>query len=151
MWPYTVLLLSALALLVGALIPIQAATNAALSKAIGSVFYASLVLFAVGFVVVASFLAIKRLAPPSSAAFHAAPAYGYLGGFVVATYVLAITYLAPRIGVGNAICFIVTGQIVSAVVIDHFGLFGAGLQPVTWQRAVGVLLMVLGLFLARRA
>jgi transporter family-2 protein len=151
MWPYTVLLLSGLALLVGALIPIQAATNAALSKAIGSVFYASLVLFGVGFVVVASFLVIKRLAPPSSAAFQAAPAYGYLGGFVVATYVLAITYLAPRIGVGNAICFIVTGQIVSAVAIDHFGLFGAGVQPVNWQRAAGVLLMILGLFLARRA
>jgi len=147
----TVLLLSALALVVGALIPIQAATNAALSKAIGSVFYASLVLFGVGFAVVASFLAIKRLGPPSPAAFHGAPAYGYLGGIIVAAYVLSITYLAPRIGVGNAICFIVTGQIISAVVIDHFGLFGAGVQPVTWHRALGVFLMVAGLFLARRA
>lgn len=147
----TFLLLSAFALLVGALIPIQAATNAALSKAIESVFYASLVLFGVGFVFVASFLAIRRVAPPSSAAFRAAPAYGYLGGFIVATYVLSITYLAPRFGVGNAICFIVTGQIISAVLIDHFGLLGAVVQHMSWQRALGACLMVLGLFLARRA
>jgi transporter family-2 protein len=151
MSPTTVLLLSTMALFVGALIPVQAATNAALSKSLGSVFYASLVLFGVGFVVVATYLAVKRMAPPSLAAFQSAPGYGYLGGFIVASYVLAITYLAPRLGVGNAICFIVTGQIISAVLIDHFGLFGAGVQTINWPRTLGMLLMIAGLFLARRA
>jgi transporter family-2 protein len=151
MSPTTVLLLSSLALAVGALIPVQAATNAALSKSLGSVFYASLVLFGVGFAVVAAYLAVKRMAPPSFAAFQSAPGYGYLGGFIVASYVLSITYLAPRLGVGNAICFIVTGQIVSAVLIDHFGLFGADVQTINWPRSLGVVLMIAGLFLARRA
>jgi len=47
-------LLGALAVIVGALIPVQAATNAAMSRVIGSVAITSLALFAIGFVVVAA-------------------------------------------------------------------------------------------------
>ena len=145
------LLLAALALVVGALIPIQAATNAAMSKAIGGIGYASLVLFGVSLAVVVGWILIAQIALPPAAAFRAAPIYGWLGGFIVAAYVLSITFLAPRLGVGNAICFIVTGQIFAAVVIDHFGLFGAAVQPFSGMRAAGVALMVAGLFLAKAA
>jgi transporter family-2 protein len=144
-------LLAAFALSVGALIPIQAATNAAMSKALGGISYASLILFGVGLVVVFAWLLITREPVPTASAFRTAPFYGYLGGVIVATYVLSITFLAPRLGVGNAICFIVTGQIFAAVVIDHFGLFGAPVQTLSWTRAAGIALMIAGLFLAKRS
>jgi len=147
----TFLFLAALALVVGALIPVQAATNAAMSRALGSFSFASLVLFAVGFAFVSAWVFITRPEFPPFAAYRTAPIYGYLGGVIVGSYVLAITFLAPRLGVGNAICFIVTGQILAAVVIDHFGLFGSLVQAFSWQRALGVLLMIAGLFLAKRA
>lgn len=150
MHPYTFFLLCAAALIVGALIPIQAATNVALSRAIDSVFYASLVLFLVALLVVTMFLLLNRFPLPAVSAFRSAPGYGYLGGLIVAAYVLAITYLAPRIGVGNAICFIVTGQIIMAVTIDHFGLFGSAINHIDLKRGMGVALMIIGLFLARR-
>lgn len=150
MHPYTFFLLCTAALIVGALIPIQAATNVALSKAVGSVFYSSLVLFVVALIVVIIFLLVNRFPLPAIDAFKAAPGYGYLGGVIVAAYVLAITYLAPRIGVGNAICFIVSGQILMAVTIDHFGLFGSDVQTLNLKRGMGVVLMIIGLFLARR-
>jgi transporter family-2 protein len=144
-------LLAAFALIVGALIPIQAATNAAMSKSLGGISYASLILFGVSLIVVFAWLLITQAPMPTSSAFRAAPFYGYLGGVIVATYVLSITFLAPRLGVGNAICFIVTGQIFAAVVIDHFGLFGAPVQTLSWTRAAGIALMIAGLFLAKRA
>jgi transporter family-2 protein len=144
-------LLALFALVVGALIPIQAATNAAMSKALGGISYASLMLFGVSFLVVVAWILINRVAVPPVAMFQSAPVYGWLGGFIVATYVLAITFLAPRLGVGNAICFIVTGQIFAAVLIDQFGWFGAPVQALTWTRVAGVVLMVAGLFLAKRA
>ena len=144
-------LLAAFALIVGALIPIQAATNAAMSKALGGISYTSLILFGVGLVVVFAWILITQAPTPTAAAFRAAPFYGYLGGVIVATYVLSITFLAPRLGVGNAICFIVTGQIFAAVLIDHFGLFGAPVQTLSWTRAAGIALMIAGLFLAKRA
>jgi bacterial/archaeal transporter family-2 protein len=143
--------LAALALVVGALIPLQAATNASMSRAIGSVSFASLTVFAVALVFVSAWVVLTRAPMPALSALRTAPAYGYLGGVIVGSYVLAITFLAPRLGVGNAICFIVTGQILAAITIDHFGLFGSIVQVLSWRRVAGVVLMIAGLFLAKRA
>jgi transporter family-2 protein len=143
-------LLGALAVVVGALIPIQAATNAAMSRAIGSVAITSLALFAIGFLVVAAWAIVIREPLPSLETLRHVPAYGYFGGIIVASYVTAITFLAPRLGVGNAIRLIVTGQIVAAVTIDHVGAFGAVVQRLTMGRAIGVVLMIIGVILARR-
>ncbi len=142
------LLLPVLAIFAGGLIPVQAAANASLSKSLGSVVYPALILFLVGLVFVASYIVVNRIPMPRLTELSGAPAYSYVGGIIVATYVLSITYLAPRMGVGNAICFIVTGQILVAVVIDHFGLLGAATTSINWQRSAGVLLMISGLFLA---
>jgi transporter family-2 protein len=90
-------LLGALAVIVGALIPVQAATNAAMSRVIGSVAMTSLALFAIGFVVVAAWAIVIRVPLPSLEALRRVPAYGWLGGFIVASYVIAITFLAPRL------------------------------------------------------
>ena len=116
-----VVLWGALAVIVGALIPVQAATNAAMSRVIGSVAITSLALFAIGFVVVAAWVIVIREPLPSLETVRRVPAYGYLGGFIVASYVIAITYLAPRLGVGTAIRLVVTGQIIAAVLIDQDG------------------------------
>ena len=145
-----VVLWGALAVIVGALIPVQAATNAAMSRVIGSVAIASLALFAIGFVVVAAWVIVTREPLPSLETVRRVPAYGYFGGFIVASYVIAITYLAPRLGVGTAIRLVVTGQIVAAVTIDHVGAFGAVVQRLTMGRAIGVVLMIIGVILARR-
>ncbi|NRB42213.1 MAG: DMT family transporter [Pseudomonadales bacterium] len=143
------MILPIIAVLTGALIPVQAATNAAMSKSLGSVVYSALILFVIGLLFIASFAMVNRIPLPSLSALSNAPAFSYAGGFIVASYVLAITYLAPRLGVANAICFIVSGQIIAAVVIDHFGLLGAIASPITFHRATGMALMIAGLFLAR--
>jgi bacterial/archaeal transporter family-2 protein len=145
-----IVLLGALAVIVGALIPVQAATNAAMSRAIGSVAITSLALFAIGFLVVAAWALAIRVPLPSLEALRRVPAYGWLGGFIVASYVIAITFLAPRLGVGNAIRLVVTGQILAAVIIDHVGAFGAIVQRLTMGRAIGAVLMIIGVILARR-
>jgi len=145
-----VVLWGALAVIVGALIPVQAATNAAMSRVIGSVAITSLALFAIGFVVVAVWAIVIRVPLPSPETLRRVPAYGWFGGFIVASYVIAITFLAPRLGVGNAIRLVVTGQIVAAVIIDHVGAFGAIVQRLTMGRAIGAVLMIIGVILARR-
>ncbi len=61
-----------------------------------------------------------------------------------------MTFIAPRFGVGNAIFFVLVGQLISAATIDHFGLFGAMRFPVDAKRIAGIALMVAGVWLARR-
>lgn len=139
-----------LALVTGALIPIQAATNSVFSKSIGVPSLAGLMVFVVGLVGILLFLLVSRTALPTRGQLMAAPAYSYLGGIIVATYVIMITILVPRIGVGTAIALIVTGQIICAVAIDHFGLFNVAVRPVDASRAAGVLLMIGGIYLVMR-
>jgi len=87
---------------------------------------------------------------PSAQQLSAAPWYGYAGGIIVATYVVMITILVPRIGVGSAIALIVTGQIICAVVIDHFGFFNVQIRTLDMSRLAGITLMIAGIYLVMR-
>src|SRR6266536_1922315 len=145
------LLLGLLALVAGALIPVQAAANAALSKSLqGSVGYAALTLFAVAGATTIAAIALIPGSAPSWGQFRAAPAWSFIGGAIVAVYVLTITFLAPRLGVGAAISLIVTGQILAALLIDHYGLMRSLQFPLTPGRLAGAALMIVGAFLALR-
>jgi transporter family-2 protein len=140
-----------MAVISGALIPVQAASNAALSRAVGSnVPFAALVLFAVATAATAAALLLSGQGLPSAAALRMAPWWSFSGGFIVAFYVFTITFLSPRIGIGTAIALIVTGQVLAALTIDHFGLMRALVAQMTPTRAVGAALIIAGAFLALR-
>lgn len=139
-----------LALLTGALIPIQAATNASFSKSIGNPFITGLMVFIVGLTIMFLIVVFARVSVPTAAQLAAAPKSGYLGGLIVAIYVTMITILAPRIGVASAIGLIVTGQILCSVIIDHFGLFNVLTRPIDLMRAGGIVFMCVGVYLVMK-
>jgi bacterial/archaeal transporter family-2 protein len=144
-------LLMLLALVSGALIPVQAAANAALSKSIrGNVPFSALALFVIAGAVTVLALVVAREPIPDVASLRAAPWWSYVGGLIVAFYVFSITFLAPRIGVGTAISLVVTGQILAALTIDHFGLLRSLTFPLSPIRLLGAVLMGIGVFLALR-
>ncbi|WP_238382695.1 DMT family transporter [Tabrizicola thermarum] len=64
--------------------------------------------------------------------------------------ILSITFVAPRLGLANAILFVLLGQLVSAAVMDATGLTGLASRPVTWARLAGLGLMAAGVLLAQR-
>ncbi len=47
--------------------------------------------------------------------------------------------------------FVLLGQLISAALIDHFGLFGARISPLTLTRATGLGVMTLGVWITQRA
>jgi transporter family-2 protein len=140
----------ALALITGALIPIQAATNASFSKSIGNPYITGLMVFIFGLVGMIIFILVSGTSFPLRQQLISAPLYSYLGGIIVATYVVMITILVPKIGVGTAIGLIVTGQIICAVVIDHFGLFHIAVRSISLIRLAGIILMVSGIYLVMK-
>ena len=141
------LLLSVLMFATGVGIPIMAALNGKLGAQLGSPWAAAFLLFALGAVISAAVMIAVGM--PQRGWFVASPLY-YGGAVLVAFYVLSITYSAPRIGVANAVFFVLVGQIVAAGLIDQFGLFGAIKSPLTGTRWIGIALMLAGTFLARR-
>jgi bacterial/archaeal transporter family-2 protein len=131
-------------------IPVLAALNAQLGNRIGSPAAAATILFIVALCATTATLVLTSGVTPL-ANVPAQPKHLLLAGFLVAFYVLSITWIAPRFGVGNAIFCVLLGQLLAASVIDHFGLLGAVARPVSLVRASGIGLMALGVLLTQRA
>jgi transporter family-2 protein len=79
---------------------------------------------------------------------------GLPGGFVVTgllamPYLLAASYLAPKIGVGLFIAALITGQLGGGVMLDQFGAFGGATRGVDAVRLLGVGALLLGVVLVR--
>ena len=135
-------------LVAGIGIPILAALNAALGVRLGSPVAAAAILFVVALSSTLIVLAMDR--PSAVLGATTAPKHLFLAGCLVAFYVLSITFVAPRFGVGNAVFFVLLGQLVSAAAIDHFGLFGAQVSPLSLTRAGGIALMAAGVFVTQQ-
>ncbi len=136
-------------LLAGIGIPTLAALNAALGQRLGSPAAAALVLFCVALISTGTVWAL--MGAKGFGGLATAPRHLLLGGCLVAFYVLSVTYIAPHFGVGNAVFFVLIGQLISAAAIDHFGLFGARVSPLTLTRATGLAVMALGVWITQRA
>lgn len=130
-------------------VPILAALNAGLGKNIGSPTAASVVALTVALVLAAVVLIIVGDSEHLSK-ITLAPKHYLIGGAFMAFYLLSITFVAPKFGVGNAVFFVLIGQIISAAVIDHFGLFGAQVSPISLTRAAGIGLMACGVWLTQQ-
>ena len=72
------------------------------------------------------------------------PAWLWLGGLMSIYIVLAITVGPPRIGVAATVGIVIAGNLVSAALIDRYGLFGQDVIPIDRWRLLGLLLLAAG-------
>ncbi|WP_445358359.1 DMT family transporter [Microbulbifer sp. ANSA005] len=135
-----------LMLIAGIGIPIMAALNSGLGIKLGSSALATTLLFLVGLVISAAYL-LKTEGLPSAVFSKEIAWYFYLGGILVAFYILSVTWVSPRYGVGNAVSFVLLGQLLAISVIDHFGLLGAQQTSLDTKRLIGLAMMVVGVLL----
>ncbi|MGB1969284.1 MAG: DMT family transporter [Paracoccaceae bacterium] len=130
-------------------VPVLAALNAHLGKFLGSPLLAvTTLLFVAFFTSLAALLSSSELA---IASILTAPKYLFLAGLLMVFYILSITTIAPKFGIGNAVFFVLIGQLVSAAVIDHFAFFTATPTPLSAIRALGIGIMGLGVWITQQA
>lgn len=137
-------------LMAGIGVPILAAISAQLGSRIGAPLAAGVVAMLVALLVAALAAAVTGQLRPILAV-AAQPLWLWTGGAFMAFYLLSITWIAPRFGVGNAVFCVLLGQMIAASLIDHFGLFGARVMHMSGLRLAGVLTMAFGLFLIQRS
>ena len=75
---------------------------------------------------------------------YAVSTIGGVAGILVTSF-----FLVPRLGSAAALCFVIAGQILAALLIEQFGLFGLALRDISWGRALGATLVVLGAVMVR--
>jgi len=73
-----------------------------------------------------------------------APWYTWLGGVLGVAIIYTVAASIPKVGAAAATTAIITAQVLTACLIDHFGLFGLEAVPFTWCRWVGGALLAAG-------
>lgn len=139
----------ALALVAGAVLPFQAAANSAVGRLAGHPLWAALVSLGVSLAVVVPTLAFLRVAAPNTTAAAHGPWWLWVGGVLGAVYVAAAAAITPKLGAGGFLVCVVAGQMVAAVLVDHFGLMGLASKALNLPRIAGVALILGGVFLVQ--
>ena len=140
----SVAVLILLGFITGLLVPLQLASNAQLARATANPLLAAFLVFLVGTLASALVLAASRTALPSISSLASVPPTAWLGGLIATGYIVAIVIVTPRLGVGVTAALIIVGQLLGAILMDHFGVFGNQQQTINAWRVAGLLLMVSG-------
>lgn len=134
----------------GALAPTQAGVNMKLRDYLGDPIMAALVSFAVGTLILLSYVLAARMEWPALAEVSKGPWWMWTGGFMGAFFVASAVIVAPVLGAGTMMCWMIAGQIVASLYLDHYGLIGYTIREISPMRILGAILVVLGAVLVKK-
>jgi bacterial/archaeal transporter family-2 protein len=143
-------ILMLVALVAGAMMPTQAATNNKMAAVLDSPILAAFLSFVIGTLALLIFTIASGNGISSLIAAKDAPPVAWIGGFLGAFFVTAAVMLVPRLGVAMTFSLIIAGQMLVTLVIDHFGLLGVPVKEVSLARVGGIVLITAGVVLIRR-
>jgi transporter family-2 protein len=78
---------------------------------------------------------------------HTLPWYMLIAGVFGVILYQTISYTLPKIGSTLMVTLIIVGQLITGIVIDHFGWLGVTPRPVDLTRIIGVGVLILGGYL----
>lgn len=140
-------LLVSITILIGALMPVQAGLNAELGRIVENRYFGAFISFFTGTIGLTFVLLFQ---PNLSEGLKKIPFHNPLlltGGILGALFVVSSILLIPRLGATTMMSAFITGQLIMAVAMDHYGLLGLTVSPLNWQRGIGVVLLFVGLAL----
>lgn len=138
------------ALIVGALLPLQVGVNSKLADAVESPIISAFISFCVGTVALLSYIIITGLPLGNIVLAKNAPPIAWIGGLFGAIYVAASIILLPKLGVAMTLTLMIAGQLLMGIIMDHYGLLGVPVKAISFGRIVGVVLVILGVLLVRK-
>ena len=147
MWSLFPLLL--LALVAGFCLPMQAGVNAQLNLITRSSVLTATISFAVGTFALAAYAVILKTSMPAGESVSRAPWWIWTGGILGAFFVVSTIILAPRLGAAAMVAWIVAGQMLASLVLDHLGLIGYPIHPISGLRILGIGMLLVGVVLIR--
>lgn len=134
----------------GGLVAAQAPANNVISNTVGN-FGAALVSFLVGttIILVLTFTVAGGIGGDEGAP---SPAWYYwiLGGVGGAAIVVITLITVRELGAGGATAAVIAGQLALSVVLDRAGVLGLDERAITWDKLLGIALLVVGTVLIVR-
>src|SRR5690349_19723736 len=121
---------------------LQVGMNAQLRKVLQSANAAALISFLVGTCGLIALWIATRPPMPGRDALAAVPSWAWFGGLFGAFYVAISTIVATELGAASLLAL--------ALVVDHYGWLGLPVNPISWTRLSGVVLLAAGVWLVTR-
>ncbi len=77
-------------------------------------------------------------------AWRGVPWYALGAGALGLIVLSAVSYTIPRMGVATTVTLIIVAQLMTAALLDHFGLLGNAVRSFDLSRLVGMIVLILG-------
>jgi bacterial/archaeal transporter family-2 protein len=135
---------------IGVAMTIQSGINAQLHSGLNHPLLTAFLSFLGGLLLLGVLLLTVRQPLPDAAAFGELKWYYYIGGILGAFVVYGVIISVHKVGAANMFVLIVAGQLLTAVLMDHFSLLGLKENPITMQKLLGILLVVAGAWLVNK-
>lgn len=139
-----------LPILAGLAITTQAGVNNQLKLAVNNAWIAAFISFLTGTILLAMIVVAGRHQVPSVTHLKEIALYKYAGGALGVFFVTVIIFSVQRIGSANVFALVITGQLLLALLFDHFGLLGLKQNHISLTKVMGVLLLISGAWLINR-
>ena len=137
-----------LAFAAGTAISVQAAVNSQLAAAIsGNTLAAALFSFFSGTILLAVLALARGGLGEALTQMPALPWSRLSGGLLGASAIFCTVLLAPRIGLSNLLALVIAGQLLSSLLIDHYGLLAVTVRPLSTLKIAGAIVMLAGVML----
>lgn len=131
----------------GLLIPIQTSLNSKLRERVGSPYFASLISFSVGALVLGIMTLITQGTLFVTSEFiQSHPWWIWIGGLLGVIYLTSNILLFPKLRGVQTVIMPILGQIIMSNIIDQFGLFNSKQTSISLIKIFGLLLVILGIF-----
>ncbi|VXD18852.1 DMT family transporter [Planktothrix paucivesiculata] len=139
-----------LSLLSGALLPIQASINAQLARSLNSAPLAADISYFVGLLTLITLLLTGKFGHLDGFTLRQAPLWSFTGGLFGAWYIASSAYFISSLGATLTLGFVVGGQAIAGIIIDHFGWLGMPKHRLTPHRRIAVGLLAVAIFFLRQ-
>lgn len=144
------ILLPLCALLAAMALPVQAAVNAQLARALGNPVAAVAVSFGAGLILlVLLVLTVFRDLPPLSEVGRIPAWLFFTGGSLGVLYLIGNVVLVPRLGAAAMFSFAIAGQLMAALLLDRIGFLGLAVREISVGRLAGAALVLVGAVMVR--
>src|SRR5688572_26369712 len=143
-------LLFILPFMAGVAMTIQAGVNSQLRTVLNNPLLAAFISFITGTVALGLLLLFSRKTIPSLSVYGTTDWYNLTGGLLGAFFVMVVILTVREIGTANMFALVIAGQFLTALVFDHYGLIGFKVNPVSIQKIIGVLLIIVGAYLINK-
>ena len=84
------------------------------------------------------------------AQWRSVPWYALTAGAFGLVVIASVSYMIPRVGIAAAITAIVAGQLLVGTLLDHYALLGSAGRPLDVTRAVGLVIVMVGVWVTVR-